>query len=153
MGSFPLYGLDRNSWDKDHERDLLALSDRTTGDPFSQWFTNKAIPSFHHLLGKRFKTPVSDGVYDYNDSIIVWIGNVLSTVVASMLPLGSIVILYFVTSNGLRLTIIAILSACFSLALAVLTTARKIEIFAATSAYALVFVIQYVADLCVVLRL
>jgi hypothetical protein len=58
----------------------------------------------------------------------------MTTVVASLLPLCSVVVLYVVQSNGLRLGIIVVLSACFSLALALMTNARKIEVFAATSA-------------------
>jgi len=63
------------------------------------------------------------------------IARLLSTVIASILPLCSVVILYLVKANGLRLGIIVVLSACFSLALALMTNARKIEIFAATSAW------------------
>lgn len=62
------------------------------------------------------------------------IAGVVSTVVASVLPLCSIVILYLIKSNGLRLAAIVVLTAFFSLALAVMTNARKIEVFAATSA-------------------
>lgn len=62
------------------------------------------------------------------------ISRLISTVIASVLPLCSVIGLYVVTSNGLRLGMIVLLSACFSLALALMTTARKIEIFVATSA-------------------
>jgi len=54
--------------------------------------------------------------------------------VASLLPLCSVIILYVVQANGLRLGIVVVLSAIFSLALSLMTNARKIEIFAATSA-------------------
>jgi hypothetical protein len=135
MGSFPLYGLDRNSWDKAHERDLVALSDSTAEDPFSRWFADTVMPCFHHLIGRKFKKPISDGIYEYDETMLGSIANIASTVIASMLPLCSVIVLYLVRSNGLRLAIIAVLSACFSLALAVLTNARRIEIFAATSAY------------------
>jgi hypothetical protein len=135
MSSFPLYGPDRNSWDEEHKQDLMSLVSQSSGDPFSEWFTDKVMPAFHHLIGRRFKKPVPDGIYEYEDSIILTIGSVVSTVVASILPLGSIIILYFIASNGIRLAVIAVLSACFPLSLAVLTKARKFEIFAATSAY------------------
>jgi hypothetical protein len=59
---------------------------------------------------------------------------VVTTVVASILPLCSVIILYVVQSNASRLGIIVLLSALFSLALALMTDSRKIEIFAATSA-------------------
>jgi hypothetical protein len=75
MGSFPLYGLDRNSWDKEHERDLAALSARTAEDPFSQWFSSTVMPSFHQLIGRKFKKPVSDGIYEYDESMLGSIAN------------------------------------------------------------------------------
>jgi hypothetical protein len=138
MGSFPLYGLDRTSWDKENERDLVTLRSRKTVDPFSHWFANKVIPAFHHLIGTKFKTPMEvdfgAGLYEYNDSILRTIARFVATTVATILPLLSVVVLYVIKANVLRLGVIIILSAFFSLALAVMTNARKIELFAATSA-------------------
>jgi hypothetical protein len=53
---------------------------------------------------------------------------------ASLLPISSVVALYVVQSNNVRLGMIAGFSACFSLALAVMTSAKRIEVFAATAA-------------------
>jgi hypothetical protein len=58
----------------------------------------------------------------------------LTTVVSSILPISSVVVLYFVRSNGLQLGMLVVFSAIFSFALALMTNARKVEIFAATSA-------------------
>lgn len=44
------------------------------------------------------------------------------------------VALYIVQSNKIRLVMIGVFSAAFSLALAVMTNARRIEVFAATAA-------------------
>jgi hypothetical protein len=138
MGSFPLYGLDRTSWDKIHERDLVTLWPRKASDPFSQWFTHTVMPFFHHLVGVKFRRSVSkdlgDELYEYSDATLRMIARATSTVIASILPLLSVVGLYFVKATGLRLGIIVLLSACFSLALSLMTNARKIELFAATSA-------------------
>jgi hypothetical protein len=154
MGAFPLLGIDRSSWNEEHEKDLVALKARERHDPFSGWFTESFIPAFHHIVGSKFKVyyepfsrcnvahiskrPVSEhlgsGLFEYDETAMQMIARVLTTVVASILPLCSVIILYVVQSNGLRLGIIVILSAIFSLALALMTNARKIEIFAATSA-------------------
>jgi uncharacterized protein DUF6594 len=84
------------------------------------------------------KRPVSEdlgsGLFEYDETTMQMIARVATTVVASVLPLCSVIILYVVQSNGLRLGIIVLLSAVFSLALALMTNSRKIEIFAATSA-------------------
>jgi hypothetical protein len=55
-------------------------------------------------------------------------------VAAALLPVLSIVVLYVVNSDGLKLGIIVLFSAVFALVLALMTNARRIEIFAATAA-------------------
>jgi hypothetical protein len=58
MGSFPLLGLDRAAWDVDHEEDLIALNARQAPDLFSRWFTDKAMPAYHDIIGEKFKVCV-----------------------------------------------------------------------------------------------
>lgn len=55
MGNFPLLGLDRKTWDKDHETDLVALRPRRQSDFFSNWVIENIVPKFHHFIGARFK--------------------------------------------------------------------------------------------------
>jgi hypothetical protein len=69
----------------------------------------------------------------YEDARLKAIIEVISTVISSMLPITSIIILYFVRSLPARLGIILGYTALFSIALAILTKARRVEIFAATS--------------------
>jgi hypothetical protein len=78
---------------------------------------------------------------EYSDKHIALVARVVSTVVASLLPLLSIIVLFIVRDNVLRLVVIVILSALFSLSLALMTSARRIEIFAATAAFAAVNVV------------
>lgn len=56
---------------------------------------------------------------------------------ASLIPAASIFTLYYVTHMVARLGVILAYSALFSFCLALFTTARRIEIFGATAAYAL----------------
>lgn len=60
---------------------------------------------------------------------------VLAVLVSSVLPIASIVVLYFIRSQAARLGAIVAFSALCSLALAVLSDARNTEIIATTSAY------------------
>ncbi len=55
MGSFPLLGLDRNTWDVENENDLVAIKARAAPDIFSNWFTETLVPAYHHTLGEKFK--------------------------------------------------------------------------------------------------
>lgn len=77
---------------------------------------------------------VGSDIYHYKESALESILGILVTVVASLLPICSVVALYIIQSNWVRLGMIAIFSACFSLALALMTNARRIEVFAATAA-------------------
>tara|TARA_R110002060_G_scaffold27132_4_gene36857 strand:- start:19 stop:519 length:501 start_codon:yes stop_codon:yes gene_type:complete len=156
MGAFPLLGLDRDAWDAKSESDLIAINPRATPDIFSKWFTESFIPRYHQVFGEKFRVcvrrkPVTrdeanveqkelpgnigTGIYHYKESSLESCLGILATVMASLLPICSVVALYLIQSNGLRLGMIAIFSACFSLALAIMTNTRRIEVFAATAAY------------------
>ncbi|ORY62310.1 uncharacterized protein BCR38DRAFT_525336 [Pseudomassariella vexata] len=145
MGNFPLLGIDKASWEAQYEDDLVALKPRATSDPFSRWFCERIVPSFHHVLGEKFKEPVREaigtGIYNYAESSLISTVQILTTVVASLLPLCSVVTLYITESNNMRLGMIVVFSACFSLALATMTNARTVEVFAATAAFAAVNVV------------
>lgn len=73
-------------------------------------------------------------IYLYQDKRIVKAVNVLSIVFASMLPITSILVLYFVSNTLNRLVIAVVFEGLFAFALAMTTRASRGEIFAATSA-------------------
>jgi hypothetical protein len=73
-------------------------------------------------------------MYNYEETLLSAILNTVATVVASLLPLCFVIILYFSPSNSLRLGLLVLMSAMFSLALILMKNARRIEVFAATSA-------------------
>jgi hypothetical protein len=55
MGNFPLLGLDRRTWDEEHEDDLLAIRARPAAGVFSAWVLETLVPLFHRFVGERFK--------------------------------------------------------------------------------------------------
>lgn len=59
---------------------------------------------------------------------------VVSTVLASLLPIASIVVLYLISDMTTRLVVIGIFTAVFSLGLGLLTRGQMAEIFSATAA-------------------
>jgi len=59
MGTFPLLGLGKDAWDKRNQDDLIAIKPRSTPDTLSRWLTEKLVPAYHHVLGKKFKVPTS----------------------------------------------------------------------------------------------
>ncbi|KAH6651683.1 hypothetical protein BKA67DRAFT_537543 [Truncatella angustata] len=145
MGNFPLLGLDQECYTEKHDADLVALTSRPAPDVFSRWFTYCVVPWWHHVVGEKFKNPVEDGldegVYRYENSILAATVRVITTVLASLFPVCSVTALYFIESNSVRLASVIVASGFFALALALMTNARMIEVFAATSAYAAVNVV------------
>jgi hypothetical protein len=74
-------------------------------------------------------------MFEYSDSTLKMVAFMIAAAVASILPLCSVIMLSLVQSKTLQLGSIVVLSSGFSLALGLMTNARQIEIFAATSAY------------------
>jgi len=139
-----LLGKEQEAWtDPAKISDLIAISPVETFDPLTQWLVDSFLAVYHRLLGHKHKTasdPDAD-LYTYDDDHIRFPIAALSTALASALPIVAIVVLYFVTSMGWRLGIIALFTTFFSLALTILTKATRIENFAATAAFAAVQVV------------
>ncbi|KAH6677396.1 hypothetical protein B0J14DRAFT_341472 [Halenospora varia] len=138
MGNFPLRGPDQHSWSAEYTHDLLAIARRESSDPFSRWLSDSFIPFFHNILGKKFKNSLAEdpesGIGQYSEKHLSAAVNILGTVMASVLPIVSIVVLYFVTSTVVRLGLTIVFTGLFSCALALMTRARRVEIFTASSA-------------------
>lgn len=79
-------------------------------------------------------TQKKSNLFRYSDSHVLGTIDLVGTVIASMIPLVSVVILYWVQNLGARLGIICAFTLLFSTGLAGVTRARRIEIFACTAA-------------------
>lgn len=137
MGNFPLRGPDQHTWITENTHDLLAVQRRSSRDPISRWVSNSLIPYLHKKYLRRLKKPLPEDpeseICLYEEGKIAVVMNVLSIVVASMLPIASILILYFVQNTLVRLAIAVAFTGLFALCLVLTTRARRVEIFAATS--------------------
>jgi hypothetical protein len=60
---------------------------------------------------------------------------VVSVILAALLLVGSIVALYFVQAPGLRLGLLGVFTSLFAASVALLTNAKRAELFAATATY------------------
>ena len=70
----------------------------------------------------------------YSNSKLLRLANLLGTFLSSGLPIASIVALNYIHRTILRLLVVAIFTMTFSLVLSLVTSARRVEIFAATAA-------------------
>jgi len=131
------------AWDAAHTGDLMALNKRP--DRFAAWVANELVPVYHRLLGHRWQKRIDDdslgSYYAYDDKKLVALGNVLCTVLSTMIPSSSILVLYYVKSMLSRLLLIIGFSSLFSLVMGFVAQGRRYEIFAATIAFAAVQVV------------
>ncbi|KAL9111906.1 MAG: hypothetical protein Q9227_003756 [Pyrenula ochraceoflavens] len=128
-----LKGDDRLVWGSKHlkkgqAKDLAALSPRPESDPFSAMIMEKCTPWLYRHL-----RDLNETVY-VSDRTPLRITAMITTVVASLLPIASIAILYNNKSMKARLALIAIFTFLFASALACFSTAKRTEIFSATAA-------------------
>jgi hypothetical protein len=138
MGGWPLVGSDRHVWDEATRHDLVALMDHHDKDFLTGWICRSALPKFHATLGKHIKKPLDwdpeSGISEYSDSRIKVVVDILGTLLSSLFSIASTILLYFISSMSVRLVVVAAFITVFTIALALLTNARRVEIFAATSA-------------------
>lgn len=136
MGDFPLIGLDSNLWESSEPSDLIALKSRKGDDPLSSVFLSRVFLWWHNCIGHRIKRPFDEEAqyFKYSDKNVLRVANVVGSIVSSGLLVGSILALYFVDNVLVRLGIIAAFTQVFSLVLILVTSAKKVEVFAATAA-------------------
>lgn len=138
--NLPFLGPDSGVWGtisnpKNHSPDLITLCPRRKEDPFSGWVVEKAIVNLFRCGCYRFMKPSKvHGVIGYEDTKILRITHWITSIVASLIPILSIVILYIVHSMSARLGIIASFSVLASVCLNTLTSAKRSDIFAITAA-------------------
>ncbi|KAH0840788.1 hypothetical protein FOPE_05905 [Fonsecaea pedrosoi] len=122
----------------DRSSDLVTVShEAVEKDFFSRWVSDELVGRFHNLIGRRWKRPVDPecGIYNYRKTHVRALSHLVGVVLASAIPAASIFTLYFVNNMVDRLGVLLAYSALFSICLAIFTTARRVEIFAATAAY------------------
>lgn len=69
----------------------------------------------------------------FDESKITWIINLVTISVAALFLIGPILALYFVSIVPARFALVAILTAGFAASTALITNARRAEIFAGTA--------------------
>jgi len=134
-----LNGWDSSSWDADGGGgDLLALHPRPDSDPFSTWVLERGVGCLYRLwcrlpLPLRCRRCPGDKLA-LCDSSILRVTTLFATALASLLPVGSIAVLYAVTSMKARLGLVAVFTFLSAVALRACTTAGRGEVFGITAA-------------------
>ncbi|KAI9697151.1 MAG: hypothetical protein M1820_007886 [Bogoriella megaspora] len=143
-----LAGADCNTWGtvhkpKGYEPDIVMLRPREKTDILTKLVIEKGTSKFFsHGLGRFLKpSPVHGGLVGFEGSTLSRLTYIVTTALASLLPVASITVLYFINSPKLRLGFIAIFTVLLSISLALFTSAKRAEIFALTAAFSAVQVV------------
>jgi len=83
---------------------------------------------------KKESFDLESNIFLYRDSYFHLIANVIGTLISSLIPIASIVVLCFITEMPMRLAMVGLFTAIFSIALSLVTSGTRVEIFAATAA-------------------
>jgi hypothetical protein len=140
-----LRGVEARAWDIEQQADMVALQGEATDqDPLARWLFRIIPGSFHKRWGYRWKTPVKSNnpggdLFEYKDTTLMKFAVSISTFLSTLFPILSIFVLYYVRNNPARLGLIVAFTSLFAVALLLASSARKVEIFAATSAYVVGF--------------
>jgi hypothetical protein len=139
-----LHQDDRLDIDQERASDLVTMSrEAIEHDFFSRWLSDEVLDKFHSLVGWRLKRPVDDesGIYHYRKLHLRAFSHLIGVILASVIPAASIFTLYFVPHPVDRLVVLLGFSVLFSVCLALFTSARRVEVFSATAAFAAVQVV------------
>ncbi|KAL4941869.1 hypothetical protein BDV06DRAFT_222700 [Aspergillus oleicola] len=128
-------------------KDLITLWGRYENvDHLTRWVFGVVIPHFHsanaylrRLFGQSNPANLENGgtVY-YDDESIIRATRIISTITSSVIPASSMLALYLIDNMVKRLIIIIIYNMGFSIILGFLAKARRVEVFAASTAFAAV---------------
>jgi hypothetical protein len=133
------------AWDKEMKDDLLAFrEDPPDQDAFTRWMTSWPVSLYHRFWGHKHKRTggrvidVETGLVDYHEGRLSKATKLMSTTIASTMPMIAILGLYFEEDLLTRIYIAIGITAAFSAILVVFTDARRVEIFMATAGLAAV---------------
>jgi hypothetical protein len=147
-GSSRLHKDELFAWDEEFSHDLISFHNAPPDhDAFTRWMTHWPVTLYHRLWGHKHKRTggrVIDeetGLVDYHEGRLGKATKLISTTIASTMPMVAILGLYFEESLLIRIYIAIGITAAFSAILVIFTNARRVEIFMATAGLAAVEVV------------
>ncbi|SMQ48024.1 unnamed protein product [Zymoseptoria tritici ST99CH_1A5] len=126
----------------DVESDLVALKPPPDGDLLSNMIRNHWPGSI-----KTRANPDGGGIVHYQEHQLQLLVSLISISIATVLLVGSILLLYFVQEPDSRLGLLIMFIILFAVGIRISTSASRDSIFAATAAYSAVLVVFVSGDL------
>ncbi|KAF2655457.1 hypothetical protein K491DRAFT_598815 [Lophiostoma macrostomum CBS 122681] len=147
-GGVAFLGDDHATWGSalhrdSYEQDLLILKPRPKADPFSYFLSRSVLNILSFCCGKWHSEPSRHAkrTFSIKDTTVLKTTRWISSILASFIPLVSIVLLYRVQSMTTRFVIIGVFNALATVCVSTLTDANRSDVFAITSAFSAVQVV------------
>jgi hypothetical protein len=123
-----------------NDTDFISLRfSELEDDPFTCFLNGRLLDIYHRIWGHRKTT--GSGYRDYGEDKIDRISKIIASVLGSVLPTITILVLFFVGPMLNRIALMVVFTTIFSVTLAMFTNVTKVEIFIATSTFAPVEVV------------
>jgi len=142
-----------HTYNQESQADLTSLMGRDGDkDILTKWVDKFVRTVYHKYIGHKLHDPISvceeGGVHGgeafltyYSDGSITSVIDALSTILSSVLPTISALILFFINSPLMRMVALIICTLLFSTILTVIARAKRAECFGATAAFTAVLVV------------
>ncbi|KAI1082206.1 hypothetical protein F5B20DRAFT_587883 [Whalleya microplaca] len=152
LGRFRSFDLSGDDGPRVYERvyahDLVLLDAKEEENDALSRFLVRPLLEIFHLFWQRNKMPMSKDLESapvgenrthvclYTKHQFQMLNHIIGALFSAITPLASMVILYCIESMKVKLALVCVFTVIFTLALSTLSKACRIEIFAATAAFA-----------------
>lgn len=140
-----LKGSETFTWDSDDAGQYVCLKQSSSeNDIFTRFIKRVMSLVFHRLIGEKIsrnkrgrgkEIDVEAGITSYDEDALDKASNLISIVLSSVMPVITIFALNELETVSQRLGLTVVFTAAFAGLLAVFSTAKRAEIFAATATY------------------
>ncbi|KAH7121593.1 hypothetical protein EDB81DRAFT_861508 [Dactylonectria macrodidyma] len=139
-------GVEAETWvDSDETKYITINPPLPENDAFTSLLRSVLLDIFHFLCGERFKVgrviDEESGLVRYNDSHINKASSMIVIILSSVIPVSTIFALNAIQKTEGRIAMIVVFTGLFAAVLAFFSTAKRVEIFAATATFAAIEVV------------
>ena len=133
-----LDGVEAETWTEENETKYFTIKPAISeNDVFTAFLRDVLVGIFHKLCGERMKAgrviDEESGLMTYEDPRIDKASSIITVIIASVLPVLTIFALDSFKSPKGRIGLIVLFTGVFAAVLAIFSSAKRAEIFAATA--------------------
>lgn len=133
-----LTGYEAETWAGDKAGTYVCLEPPSAkSDPFTKWLLNSVVRVFEYTIGRHIGSgevvDAQSGDKSYSSNSVNRASNTLTAVLASAVPVLSILALNRIDSVNVRIGVTAAFTTFFALMMGIFSSAKRAEMIAATA--------------------